>query len=165
MSQNIHRLACTVKVYWLLKLCICERGLLRDGFVYMVCLYVLFIQVGGCWVSKVFKGFRFEPLLYASFKKIAGAGGCTVTGAFERFMSGCVDAGVLVFPDKGIGDFEVEARVFVDWLGKGKRFFRAEGGEEVNIQGRLLWLLPKVQDAALKVMIEEALKKSVLKQE
>jgi hypothetical protein len=71
----------------------------------------------------------------------------------------------LVFPDKGILDFEVEARVFVDWLGKGKRFFRAEGGEEVNIQGRLLWLLPKVQDAALKVMIEDVLKKSVLKQE
>ena len=49
----------------------------------------------------------------------------------------------------------------VDWLGKGKQFYRAEGGEEVNIKGQLLWLLPRVQDAALKGMIEEALKKSV----
>ena len=38
----------------------------------------------------------------------------------------------------------------VDWLGKGKRFYLAEGGEEVNIQGRLLWLLPKVRNPALK---------------
>jgi len=58
-------------------------------------------------------------------------------------------------------DFEVEARVFVDWLEKGKHFFRTEDGEEVNVQGRLLWLLPRVQDAALKKHIEDALKNSV----
>ena len=52
------------------------------------------------------------------------------------------------------------------WLvGEGQRFYRSEGGVEVNIQGRLLWLLPKVQDAALKGMMEEALKKSVSEQE
>jgi len=30
----------------------------------------------------------------------------------------------LVFPDKGTGGFEAEARVLVDWLRKGKRFYR-----------------------------------------
>ena len=40
-------------------------------------------------------------------------GGCTVTGAFERFTSGCVDADALVFPDRGVLDFEAEARVLV----------------------------------------------------
>ena len=33
----------------------------------MVCLYILLI--GGDWVAKVFKGFRFDPELYVSFKK------------------------------------------------------------------------------------------------
>jgi hypothetical protein len=46
-------------------------------------------------------------------------------------------------------------------VGKGKQFYRAEGGEEVNIEGQLLRLLPRVQDAALKGMIEEELNKSV----
>src|SRR3990170_312609 len=118
-------------------------------------------MVGGGWVGKVFKGFRFDPELYGGFKKVASAGGCTVTGAFERFMSGCVEAGVLVFPERGVEGFEAEARVLVDWLRKGKRFYRGEGGEEVNISGRLLWLLPRVRGAGLKGEMEEGLKRSV----
>ena len=114
---------------------------------------------------KVFKGFRFESGLYNDFHKVADSCGFTLTGAFERFMRECVGAGALVFPDRGVLDFEVEARVLVDWLGKGKCFYRGEGGEEVNIQGRLLWLLPKVHDSALKREIEDVLKKSVAKQE
>ena len=58
-------------------------------------------------------------------------------------------------------DFEVEARVLVDWLGKGKRFYRGEDGCEVNIQGRLFSLLGKVHDVALKSDVEKALKGSV----
>ena len=116
-------------------------------------------------VGKKFMGFRFDPLLYERFGEIADAGGFTVTGALERFMVGCIEADALVFPEKRVLEFEVEARVFVDWLRKGKHFYRCEDGSEVNIQGRLLWLLPRVQDAALKGEIEDALKGSVSKQE
>ena len=114
---------------------------------------------------KVFRGFRFNPELYAGFKRVACAGGCTVTGAFERFMCGCVEADGLVFAERRVLDFEVEARVLVDWLGKGKRFYRTDTGEEVNVQGRLLWLLPKVDNVALKMDIEDVLKESVSKHE
>jgi hypothetical protein len=116
-------------------------------------------------LGKAFKGFRFQPQLYADFMKVARLGGYTVTGAFEKFMGGCVEVDALVFPDRRILDFEAESRVLADWLGKGKHFYRTETGEEVNIQGRLLWLLPKINDCALKKDVEEVLKKSVLKQE
>jgi len=92
---------------------------------------------------------------------LASAGGCTVTGAFERFMGVCVEGGVLVFPDCGVGGFEAEARVLVDWLRKGRRFYRGEGGVEVNVSGRLVWLLTRVHDVALRGEMEEQLKKSV----
>ncbi len=131
------------------------------------CLYGLFIHfvyTGDC-VVKVFRGFRFDVELYAGFKRVACAGGCTVTGAFERFMSCCVEGGGLVFPEGGTVGFEAEARVLVDWLGKGKRFYRGEGGVEVNVAGRLVWLLPKVRDAALRGEIEAQLKGSVCGQE
>ena len=49
----------------------------------------------------------------------------------------------------------------VDWLGKGKRFYRGEGGVEVNIAGRLVWLLSRVRDAGLRLEMEEQLKRSV----
>ena len=112
-------------------------------------------------MGKALRGFRFDVELYEDFKRIAGTGGLTITDAFERFMRGCVEAEVLVFPDKKVLDFEVEARVLVDWLGKGKLFYRSEGAEEVNIQGRLLWLLPKINNSALKRDVEDVLKKSV----
>jgi hypothetical protein len=137
--------------------------LLASGhFVYMVCLYILFIQA--VVLAKVFKGFRFDVQLYSDFKGVASAGGCTVTGAFERFMSGCVEGGLLVFPERNIEGFEVEARVLVDWLRKGKRFYRGEGGVEVNVAGRLVWLLLKVRDSELRSEMEEVLKGSVSKQ-
>jgi hypothetical protein len=116
-------------------------------------------------MAKVFYGFRFDPLVYGEFKKVSSNGGSTVTGAFERFMRGCVEADGLVFVERWVLDFEVEARVLADWLGKGKRFFRDQDGKEVNIQGRMLWLLPKVHDATLKKEMEEALKRSVSEKE
>src|SRR3989304_7522621 len=99
----------------------------------MVCLYILFS--GGGWVGKVFKGFRFDPELYGGFKGLVSKSGCTVTGAFERFMNCCVEAGVLVFPERGVEGFEAEARVLVDWLRKGKRFYRGGDGEEGSVAG------------------------------
>ena len=114
---------------------------------------------------KVFKGFRFDVQLYAGFKDLASKGGCTVTAAFERFMCGCVERGALVFADKGVEGFEAEAHVLVDWLGKGKRFYRGEGGVEVNVAGRLVHLLSKVHDGVLMGRMEEVLKGSVSGQE
>jgi hypothetical protein len=88
---------------------VCVRGLFFWGllfiwFVYTICLY--------SWLdmAKVYYGVRFEPSLHSSFKVVAGASGCTVTGAFERFMRSCVEAGSLVFVEKGVLDFEVEAK-------------------------------------------------------
>ncbi len=131
-------------------------------FVYMV--FIHFVHSGVCVLAKVFKGFRFEAQLYRDFKSVASAGGCTVTGAFERFMGVCVEGGLLVFPERNIEGFEVEARVLVDWLRKGRRFYRGEGGVEVNIAGRLVGLLLKVRDSELRVEMEDALKSSVSEQ-
>ena len=116
------------------------------------------------FVVKVLKSFKFDPQLYSNFKQLSNSGGYTVTGAFERFMSTCVEGGVLVFPERGVEGFEVEARVLVDWLRKGKRFYRGEGGVEVNISGRLVWLLPKVRDSDLRGTMEKVLKESVSEQ-
>ena len=112
-------------------------------------------------MGKVFKGFRFDPELYGGFKRLASAGGCTVTGVFERFMSGCVEQGSLVFAERGVEGFEAEARVLVDWLRKGKRFYRGGDGEEVSVAGRLVWLLTKVRSVELLSEVEEVLKRSV----
>ena len=111
-------------------------------------------------MGKVYKGFRFNPELYESFRRLASAGGYTVTGAFERFMSICVERGVLAFPDLQVEGLEAEARVLVYWLRKGKRSYRGDGGVEVNIPGRLLGLILKVRDAELRRKMEEELKRS-----
>jgi hypothetical protein len=104
---------------------------------------------------------RFRPDLYLGFRKVAKANGYTATAAFERFMSDCVKADTLVFADLGVLDLEAEARVLLDWLGKGEWFYGGEDGSEVSIQGRLLWLMPRVHDSALKRSIEEKLKAAV----
>ena len=80
----------------------------------VVCLYGLFIhfvytRCGVSCAGKVFKGFRFDPELYAGFRRLASSGGCTATGAFERFMRVCVERRVLVFPEGGVGGCEVKA--------------------------------------------------------
>jgi hypothetical protein len=111
--------------------------------------------------GKVFRGFRFDPEIYEGFGRLADAAGVTLTGALERFMRVCVEADALVFPDVGVAGFEAEARVLVDWLGKGKRFYRAAGGEEVNVAGRLVWLLSRVRDPELIALVERRLKESV----
>lgn len=104
---------------------------------------------------------RFRPDLYQGFRKVAKANGYTATAAFEHFMSNCVENGKLVFPETGTQDFEAEALVLIDWLIKGQHLYRTEDGSEYNIRGRLLGLLPKIHDKALKDMIEESLKKSI----
>jgi len=112
-------------------------------------------------MPKAFKAFRFNPQLYASFKELASKNGYTVTGALEKFMSCAVEHG-LVFPSAAqVEDVEAEARIMLAWLKK--RIYWVSlvgGGEQTSTRGRLLDLLPKVNDASLKKEIEEALKKS-----
>ncbi len=112
-------------------------------------------------LAKHFYGVRFRPSLYRSFKQLAKTDGYTVTGAFERFMACCLDTKMIVFPDTQILNFKAETHVLLDWLEKGEYHYRTDNGEEHNIRGRLFWLLPRVADAALEGLIEEALKKSV----
>jgi hypothetical protein len=120
--------------------------------------------VGWCvWLVKVFRGFRFDVKLYEDFGRLVSVEGVTLTDALTRFMRECVESEGLVFPEKWTVDFEAEARVLVDWLRKGKRFYRDDGGEEVNISGRLVWLLLRVRDVKLRGEMEEELKRSVSK--
>ncbi len=84
-----------------------------------------------------------------------------MTAAFERFMQICVDGGVLVFPERDVTGFEAEAHVLLDWLGKGKRFYRGEGNEEINVAGRLVSILTKVRNSELRSSMEDFLKRSI----
>ena len=112
-------------------------------------------------MPKVFKAFRFDPELYAGFRGLASSSGFSVTGAFERFMSVCVENHAVIFPERpSVGDVEAEARILLDWLEKGEYWYHLER-EELSIQGRLLTLLPKIHNMELKKNIEEGLKNSV----
>lgn len=106
---------------------------------------------------KAFKGFRFDPELYARFKRLAAENGLGVTEAFERFMKACVENGVVRFP--GSVDCEAEARVLLAWLRKGEYWYGIHEAEEISVPGRLLQMLSKVKDDSLKSEIEEELKK------
>ena len=107
------------------------------------------------------KIFRFNEDLYGEFKQICTLNNFTLTEALERFMAGCVEAGRLVLPEKT--DYNVEARIMVDWLSKDQFFYRGESGDELSVQARLLWLLPKISDPAIKQQVEETMKKAVKK--
>jgi len=107
-----------------------------------------------------FKGFRFDPELYAKFKKLATSSGLMVTEAFEKFMEACVNAGAVTFPTVNRRGVEAEARVLLAWLRKGKWFYYSSAGEEdQSVESRLLALLNQVEDEELRREIEEALKK------
>lgn len=51
-------------------------------------------------MGKRLRTFRFDEELYGKFKEACRLGGVGVTGAFERFMVGCVEEGVWFFPKK-----------------------------------------------------------------
>ena len=111
-------------------------------------------------MAKAFKAFRFDPELYARFKKLIAEGGLMVTEAFERFMEACVNAGAITFPTADRRGVEAEARVLLAWLRKGKWFYDSPSGEaELSVESRLLALLGQVQDEELRREIEEDLKK------
>lgn len=111
-------------------------------------------------MAKAFKAFRFDPELYARFKKLVGESGLTVTEVFERFMETCVSAGAISFPTASKGGVEAEARVLLEWLRKGKWFWYGPSGEEnQSVESRLMALITQVQDENLRKEIEETLKK------
>jgi hypothetical protein len=104
-------------------------------------------------------GFRFDPELYAKFKELAKNNSLMVTEALEKFMRACLQVGAVKFPEP-VGDVEAEARVLLAWWRKGAHWAHLDSGdEEQSVPGRLLQLLPKIQDDSLRKEIEEELKK------
>jgi hypothetical protein len=110
-------------------------------------------------LAKPFRTFRFDLQVYAAFKDLASRNGYTVTAALEKFMADAVKFG-LVFPSSQNAAAEAEARVMLAWLKEGKYWVNLGGKEETSIRGRLLQLLPKVEDTDLRKDIEETLKKT-----
>jgi hypothetical protein len=109
-------------------------------------------------MPKARKGFRFNSQLYDSFKDLASRNGYTVTGALEKFMADSVRHG-LVFPSGENEAAEAEARVMLAWLQAGKYWVNLGGKTETSTRGRLLELLPKIEDAGLRKDVEETLGK------
>ena len=73
-------------------------------------------------------------------------------------MASAVEFG-LVFPSAvKVEHMDIEARVILVWLKKDKYWVNLSGGEETSTRGRLLEVLPKVEDAKLREEIEETLK-------
>jgi hypothetical protein len=113
-------------------------------------------------VTKKFKSFRFDPELYARFKRLAQGSGLKVTEAVEKFMAASVANGAIVFPEPAAAAeaVEREARVMLAWMEQGRCWYHVGSEEnEVSIPGRLLELLPLVKSAQLKREIEQVLKK------
>ena len=108
-------------------------------------------------MAKINKTFRLNPQVYADFKDLASKSGYTATGALEKFMADAVKFG-LVFPSAKNAAAEAEARVMLAWLKEGKYWVSLGGKEETSTRGRLLQLLPKIEDADLRKDIEENLK-------
>jgi hypothetical protein len=114
-------------------------------------------------LSKKPKSYLFDSAQYGSFKKVCRKSGLGVTGAFERFMSCCIEADKVVYGEQASAALEAETRVLIDWLDKGRYTYRSTEGEELNVSGRLLWLLPRV-NSGLAVEVEAALKHSVTRE-
>jgi len=109
-------------------------------------------------MARVFKAFRFDPQIYADFEELVSKSGYTMTSALEKFMVDSLKFG-LVFPSAKEEAVEAEAQVMLSWLKEGKYWVNLGAKEETSTRGRLLQLLPKVEDADLRKDIEETLKK------
>jgi hypothetical protein len=109
-------------------------------------------------MPKARKGFRFNPQLYADFNDLASKSGYTVTASLEKFMADAVKFG-LVFPSAKNEAAQAEARVMLVWLKEGRYWVNLGDKAETSMRGRLLQLLPKIEDAELRKDIGETLKK------
>ena len=81
-----------------------------------------------------------------------------MTAALEKFMGDAVKFG-LVFPSSQNAAADAEARVMLSWLKEGKYWVNLGDKAETSTRGRLIQLLPKIEDADLRRDIEETLKK------
>jgi hypothetical protein len=112
-------------------------------------------------MTKKFKAFRFDPELYEKFKKLAQDNNLMITEALEKFMKACVEIGAPTFPEPASHkrEVETEARVLLAWLCKGEFWYHLGNEEdEYSVEGRLLQLLPRIEDDALRNEIENRLK-------
>ncbi|MGA2308583.1 MAG: hypothetical protein ABSG57_03415 [Candidatus Bathyarchaeia archaeon] len=139
------------------------RGVFGGFVFFSESLYVLHIHFAYTVVDMPKSGrmFRLNLELYNRFKDLASGSGYTVTRALEKFMSSCVENEVLSFPSPvaAEGDLEAEVRIMLAWLKKGQHWYCFESGEkEFSVEGRLLQLLPRIRDRALKEQIEVSLK-------
>ncbi len=103
--------------------------------------------------------FRFDLQVYSDFKTLASKNGYTVTAAFEKFMADAVKYG-LTFPSAKNEAKAAEARIMLAWLKDGKYWVNLGGKEETSTRGRLLELLPTIEDMYLRKDVEETLKKT-----
>jgi hypothetical protein len=113
-------------------------------------------------MTKKLKAFRFDPELYEKFKKVAQNNSLMVTEAFEKFMRACVEVGAVTFPEPAArkGEAETEARVLLAWLRHGEFWYHlGNEDDEYSVPGRLLQLLPRIEDDSLRNEIENELKK------
>ncbi len=109
-------------------------------------------------MPKPVRTFHFDLQIYTAFKELSSKNGYTVTAALEKFMEDAVKYG-LDFPSAKNAACEAEARVMLAWLKDGKYWVNLGDKTETSTRGRLLLLLPKVEDADLRKDIEETLKK------
>ena len=109
-------------------------------------------------MPKPVRTFHFDLQIYSAFKELSSKNGYTVTGALEKFMADAVKFG-LVFPSAKNAACEAEARVMLTWLKEGKYWVNLGDKAETSTRGRLLQLLPKIEDAELRKDVEETLKK------
>jgi hypothetical protein len=113
-------------------------------------------------MTKTFKAFRFDPDLYTKFKEIAHSSNMMMTEAFEKFMKACVEIGAVKFPEAQSHrrDVETEARVLLTWLRKRQFCYHLNNEEDqYSVPGRLLQLLPRIEDETLRKEVEDELKK------
>lgn len=74
-------------------------------------------------------------------------------------MGAAVDHG-LIFPSAAkTENVEAEARVMLAWLKEGRYWVNLGGEAETSTRGRLLQLLPSINNADLRLDLEETLKK------
>ena len=80
-----------------------------------------------------------------------------VTEAFEKFMRACVEIGEVKFPEVATPkrEAETEARVLLAWLHRRKVWYHLNNEDDpYSVLGRLLQLLPRIEDDALRNDVE-----------
>ena len=113
-------------------------------------------------MTKKFKAFRFDPDLYEKFKTLAQNNNLMITEALEKFMSACIETGAVTFPESAARkrEVEAEARVLLTWLHRGQHWYHLNDEEnQCSVSGRLLQLLPRIDDDSLRNEVENELKR------